>query len=569
VQQRRSGELNAQARKLGILARLHLAFWTLYFLVFWGRAFRFDAAGDLVAGHPHLWADWAIHFTLGNWMAYRQLVPAGNPLLLGAPLGYPFAADLLSAVLIRCGLPMVSAFVLPSLLFSVLLVFALFYFLRTLFRSQAVAVVGSALFLCAGGLGFLAFFRDVAASGHPLSTLLDPPHEYTRLGGTPIVLLSVIEAIVVPQRSFTHGFPLAVIALGLIHTARDTEPRAPRARWIRLIGAGVILGVMPIVHAHTLLAVFVILCCWSVGHVLYGASGTRLQRMKPWAVVAATTAAVALPLIWRFLRGVGGDFVRWFPGWYARELHVSWTWFWLENWSLTPVLALAGLAVLLRRCETRRRKLETLFVFLPFFVLFVLLNLFLFAPWLFDNTKLLASASVGVSGLAAYALVSLWNGHGRGASAWLARPAAAVLLLASTASGAVDAYRTLRVERQGNVMYTAEALGLAEWARRHTAAGSVWLTGDQHNHWLTNLTGRQSVMAYRGWLWSQGYHYQETERDVARMLATADEALLARYGIDYVVIGPDERSSWHATERAFERYPVAARSGSYTVFRIR
>jgi uncharacterized membrane protein len=76
-------------------------------------------------------------------------------------------------------------------------------------------------------------------------------------------------------------------------------------------------------------------------------------------------------------------------------------------------------------------------------------------------------------------------------------------------------------------------------------------------------------MAYRGWLWSHGYAYQETERDVARMLETADPTLLARYGVDYAVVGPDEKENWHATERAFERFPVVARSGSCTVYRIR
>jgi uncharacterized membrane protein len=76
-------------------------------------------------------------------------------------------------------------------------------------------------------------------------------------------------------------------------------------------------------------------------------------------------------------------------------------------------------------------------------------------------------------------------------------------------------------------------------------------------------------MAYRGWLWSQGYDYAAAERDVARMLETADTALLDRYGVDYAVLGPDERQRWHATDGAFARFPVATRSESYTVYRIR
>ena len=593
----RSGRPERSGRthlRLGLLARIHLALWTLYFGVFWYRAFRYDEAGNLVAGHPHLWADWAIHFTFGTTMAYREPIPLSSPLLLGERLAYPFASDLLSALLVKAGVPLVSAFVLPSLVFSLLLVLALFAFLRTLFRSEAVAVVGSWIFLCGGGAGFVAFIRDVATSAHPLLTLLGPAHDYTRLEGTSIVLLSVIEGMIVPQRSFTHGFPLALLALALVHSELGRrDPSGPaRPRWARLVVAALVLGLLPIVHAHTFLSVFVILACWTIGDVFFGEGvespqrgeeqvdspspqrgeggvrgGNALDRAKPWALVAAVTAALALPLIRVFLSSHLGDgFVRWFPGWYAKELQVGWVRFWLDNWSVTPLLAVAGLVLLVRRGETTKARLHTLFLFLPFFVLFLLVNLFLFAPWLFDNTKLLAAAAVGFSGLAAQALVELWGWR---RAVWSARVAAALLFLCATTAGAVDAWRMLTVERQGNVMYTAEELKLADWARTQTPVRSVWLTGDQHNHWLTNLTGRQTVMAYRGWLWSQGYRYEQAERDVGRMFESADAALLARYGIDYVVVGPQERGSWHASERTFARYPIVVRTRSYTVFRVR
>lgn len=77
-------------------------------------------------------------------------------------------------------------------------------------------------------------------------------------------------------------------------------------------------------------------------------------------------------------------------------------------------------------------------------------------------------------------------------------------------------------------------------------------------------------MAYRGWLWSHGHDYTALERDVARMYATADLALLARHGVDYVVIGPDERERWRADEQAYaRRFPVVKRSPSYVVFHVK
>jgi hypothetical protein len=336
------------------------------------------------------------------------------------------------------------------------------------------------------------------------------------------------------------------------------------------------------VHPHSLLAAFVILSFWAAGFVLLGETGRPWQRLRPWLFIALATALVALPLIkLHTAEGVSGSFFRWFPGWYAKELDVSWPGFWIRNWSLLPLLALAGLALWFTPNRKARERGRDALLFAPFFVLFALVNLIVFAPWIWDNTKLLAWATVGFSGLAAYFCVRLWQE----AAAWPRRQAArrtgilvasyavrlAVLAAigVSVASGAIDAWRILRVDRHGNVMYTQEDFRMGRWAREETDPRSVWLTGDQHNHWAVNLTGRQPLMAYRGWLWSTGYDYGQIEADIGRMFATADPLLLARYRVDYAVIGPDERNNWKADEAAFAaRFPVARRSDHYTVYRI-
>jgi hypothetical protein len=443
-------------------------------------------------------------------------------------------------------------------------------------------VVGSSLFLLGGGIGFVDFLRDVAAAPHPLAILAAPPHEYTRLASRGIVLVSILDGLIIPQRSFTLGFPLALLALAEVHaTLLADEPAGAvpltAGRRLRLAAASLVLGVMPVLHPHTFLAAFVILGCWAIGDVAAAPAPARWAHARRWAVVATIIAAVAVPLLQRFVLGhVGKGFVRWYPGWYARELHVSWPAFWLANWSVTPLLAVAGLLPFLARHGSRADRTRASFAVLPFFLLFGLVNLFLLAPWIYDNTKVLAWADVGLSGLAAMAIVTLWRAAPGAPGTWggaqrtaLARGAAALLLAVATAAGTIDAWRTLRVDLHRHVMYTAEDLRLASWAKRGTLPDSTWLTGDRHNHWVSNLTGRQTVMAYRGWLWSQGYDYAPIERDLARMLETADPGLLARYRIDYAVLGPDERQNWHATDRAFERFPVVARSENYTVYRVR
>lgn len=562
---------------------LYFGLWGIYFSYFWARVFHVDAAGNLFAGHAKIWADWALHFALGNAMLERQLLPDSSPLLLDAPFSYPIAADLLSALLMRAGMDMLPAFVLPALACSLLLVAALYVFLRTLFGTASVAALGGSLFLLAGGLGFVEFFRDLADAPAPLAVLLDPPRSYTDLPGSPVVLISIIDSMILPQRAFTLGFPLALFALAAIHATLAAAPGAVdwRSARLRLTLAGLALGSLPVVHPHSLLAAFVILACWMPATLLRDPGGPTWQRLRPWLLIAAVTTLVAVPLILAHTAaGVSGDFFRWFPGWYARELGIAWPAFWIQNWGPLPILALGGLWLRLSALDTARRRAAEAFYLAPFLALFGLVNLFLFAPWPWDNTKLLVWAAIGLAGLAAHLCVQIW----RSAAAWVGErpdPASRLAALAArlavlggvavcTAAAGIDAWRSLRVDRQRILMYSAEDLWLGAWAREYTHPRSIWLTGDRHTHWVSNLAGRQPVMAYRGWLWSTGYDYRAVEADVARMFRRADPALLARYRVDYVVIGADERQTWGADEARFAaRFPVALRSATETVYDLR
>ena len=78
------------------------------------------------------------------------------------------------------------------------------------------------------------------------------------------------------------------------------------------------------------------------------------------------------------------------------------------------------------------------------------------------------------------------------------------------------------------------------------------------------LTGRRLLMGYDGHLWSHGLDYMPRKTDVQRMYAGEPDApaLLTKYGVRYVVVGPFERSSdaIKLNEAFWSRYPVVAQS---------
>lgn len=570
---------------------IYFAGWILFFASFWARALYYDAQGNLMAGHINIWGDWAAHFTMGSAMGYRELFLTHSPFLIGAKFSYPFIANLLAGVLIRFNIPFIYAFILPSFLFSVLTVFSLYFFYKALFHSPKIAVLASLIFLLNGGVGFVFFARDIAFSPQPLDTFINPLHEYTRLDDENLKWISVIDSMIIPQRAFTLGFPLAVIVLTLIYQSVMNTVEKSHQDWrvvlTRLMLAGLILGWLPLFHTHSFLALGVILPWWAVASGVLAVGTKKIWSwFWRWSVVGLCAAPIAgLLFIFFFFNQVSDGFLKWYPGWLAKEFGMNWLLFWFKNWGITPLVGLLGYWYWVTRGPIfLKKKLLNSVVsagtFLPFWLLFIMANLWLFQPFSWDNTKLLAWASLGISGLAAYAIAVTLRRYAPAKTSkkwwlkirhYLAVTAAVACFLIMILSGTIDAYRIQRIQLHSYQMYTAEELQLATWTKTHTPIGAVWLTGDQHNHWLFNLTGRQSILTYRGWLWTHGYDYLTQEHDVIAMLTDPhnNAPLFTKYGISYVVIGPNEIIHWDANEVAFhELFTPVQETENYTIFQV-
>ena len=138
-----------------------------------------------------------------------------------------------------------------------------------------------------------------------------------------------------------------------------------------------------------------------------------------------------------------------------------------------------------------------------------------------------------------------------------------------TAAGPLDVWRT--ASRQiGYLAFDADAVAVAGLVRGSTPAHSIFLNRPTYNSAIV-LTGRPSLIRYPGHLSSHGIDYQEREEDAKRMYAGGPEAvrLFEKYGVEYVLISPDERSSMGPNEAFFARFPVAAETGRYKVYKVR
>lgn len=474
-------------------------------------------------------------------MAERSLLLKNSPILLGAGFNYPFVVNLISAIFIRLGVPFFAAFVVPSFIITWVSVALLFGLFSLWLKSQKQAILATMIFLFNGGTGIFWVMQQE-------NKLVESTH-ISDLG---IEWISVINSTLIPQRSFGLGFLVGLFCLILLFVSWQKNKNL-RPQTIFLVS--VLLGLLPIIHMHTFISLAVILACL----VLVTLQKNPWQKNKDWILLGISTAIISLINIKIFYPDLlGSSNIRFQLGWMASENSLGIFEFWWRNWGVVPILAVFGLML-------SYKKHPKIFPWLlGSLALFVLGNLFIFQAYVWDNTKLFAWASVGFSALTVMALEQFWQKKNLG-------KALAIFIFSFTiASGAYDAFYTLKFDAHSYQMYSKEEIDLSNWAKSSTDPNSIWLTSDQHNHWLYNLTGRQPIMGYQGWLWSHGYDFESTASDVGKMFSqpAESESLFKKYQIDYIVVGPGERAYFAAKNSDFEKlFEKIKSSENYDIFR--
>jgi len=205
-----------------------------------------------------------------------------------------------------------------------------------------------------------------------------------------------------------------------------------------------------------------------------------------------------------------------------------------------------------------------LWFYIPFAFLFVVSNAAKLAPWEWDNIKVLIYWFVGSIPLVAFAIAWIWQKQDV-----LFKIAAGLCFVALIASGALDVWRVVSAQINYKV-FDKDAVEIAKQIKVRTPPDAVFLNAPTYNTAIA-LTGRQSLMRYPGHLGSHGIDYGERESDVKRIYQGAADAtgLMEKYGVNYVIVSPEERNLGSINEQFFSRYPIMAESGQYKVYKIK
>ena len=564
----------------------YFLFYAFTAVILWkvfNRAVIEDETG-LSTGLLNNFGDLPFHLSVITSFVFGNNFPPEDPTYAGVRFTYPFISDFVSAVFVRCGADLRESMFIENYFLGLAFVGLIHRWALVMLRDKLAAIITPLIVLLNGGLGWTLLFSKAGSSeGGLFGVLMDLPPSFTVIPETTWRWGNAISALLIPQRGFLMGLPLATIAFtqwwitneksrGFTPMNADQKPtnkkkskvserqksvwqEDPNARFSlntrRMIAAGVAAGLLPLVHAHSFVVVMAMAGCLALIQ----------RRWREWFTFFAVASVIAVPqLLWSTIHSSvnAGSFFAWEVGWdHGNENPIF---FWLKN---TGIFIPLIFAAILNRGDGYLVPKRLLLFYLPFTLCFIIPNVLKMAPWIWDNIKVLYYWWLASAPIVALLLAKLWRQS-------RIRKVIAVLLFACvTLAGALDvagiAMRSIKYQ-----VFDAAGLRFAELVKEQTTPRALIVHAPVHNTPVF-LTGRRSLMGYPGHIWTHGLEFLQRESEIRRIYLGAPDAeqLIRNYGIEYAVVGPQEDVVTHVNEQFFTRFQKVGEVGGYKLYKIK
>ncbi|MEK6279906.1 MAG: hypothetical protein AABN95_06090 [Acidobacteriota bacterium] len=586
-------------------AQIPVGYTSLYLMVavvLWTcfqRAMLLEPDG-MYTGLPNNYGDLPFHLSVITSFVYGNNFMPEDPTYAGVFFTYPFLTDFISALFVYCGASLRQSMFLENFVVGLALFGLVHNWALVMLRDRLAAVITPLLVFLNGGLGWIFLWTTYSNTNSFTEFLKALPSSFTIIPETTWRWGNAMSTLLIPQRGFLLGLPLAVIVFtqwwlsggpktggqGDAATMNDAETRgrdarkenkleksqkknkergvakrgsqldvsgSPRPRISsvqRMIAAGLVAALLPLVHAHSFVVVMMV-----------GAGIALLERRwRHWFAFFITASLFALPQLWWSTHNSAVDakrFFEWHFGWDHGNQDIIW--FWFKNSGLFIPLTIAAL---LWGGKQRLIPRRLLLFFLPFMLCFIVPNVLKLAPWIWDNIKVLFYWWLGSAPLVALLLARLWK------QGLTQRVAAGILFVCLIGAGALDV-ATIMFRSTKLGVFDARGIAFAESIKDKTTPRALVMHAPVHNHPVF-LTGRRSLMGYPGHIWSHGLEFVPRQTEIRRVYAGSPDALsiLRKYGVDYVVVSPLERSQMPVNDQFFSNFEIAGEVGAYRLYKI-
>ncbi|MEY2546886.1 MAG: hypothetical protein QOG48_2003, partial [Verrucomicrobiota bacterium] len=530
-------------------ARLGLWFVGALFAIFAFRSFLWlyyiDGAEWKIQS-PNNLGDLALHLTyIKNFASGVHLWP-DNPIYIASKMRYPAGVDLFNALPVMLHVDLAQSLVWIGLLGSLGTFYALWRW------GGEFTVAG---FLFNGGVAGFQYLRTFEFKDYQ--------------GVNDIAWKSIPLSMFVTQRGWLYAFPVGLLLLwhwrekfyskngGTTSVSSQefgTTQRSSLHVGLPFAAELALYASMPLFHVHTFLALSCVL-------VFLFAGGDAAMR-RHIALLIGGAFIPATFFVWLVSDNFhAGSMIQWSPGW-VRNDHTlgrsSFIDFWFVNFGILMPLVLALVVMCLTRFWKTELKPGEKFpedaaFLLPAIAIFLAGILFKFAPWEWDNLKLMVWSYFLVLPFLWTNLISKWS-----------EPVRVGVCIALFGSGFVSLFGGLAASKDG--------FGLANRGEVDgVCAGAAVLPEEArfasyptYNHPLL-LNGRKVVMGYPGHLWTQGFDYGKVENILRNLMNGAPNWREAArvLGVRYLFWGREEKINYATSHRPWETVAPIVSAGDW------
>lgn len=504
--------------------------------------------GGLYVGQS-TWGDLSLHLGIITSIAVQQKFPPEYSIFPGHMLNYPFLVDSLSSSLYLFGTPLRWAVLIPSYILAATLISGFFIFAYEVLKHKYAAAFSAMLFFFNGGFGFIYFMDGLRKDPSNFTRMFDEfYHTPTNYNEHFIRWSNTICDMIIPQRTTLAGWTFVLFGLWLLYRAITRGDRRC------FIYAGIIAGLLPMIHTHSFLALGVISIVWFFVYLTQ--SKDKKNYVINWVYFGAITAIAALPQLfyWTFRQSAEGGFLKLYFDW-ANEGDV-WLWFWVKNVGLVFILLFPALLA------SGRKMLS---FYSGAVILFIIADLVLFQPNSYDNNKLFYIWYMfSVILVSAY----VWTIYNRMEGIRARWSLIAVLLVMSTFSGVLTMGREIN---SSLLLFSSNDVEAADFIKANTPEDAVFLTADNHNNLVSSLAGRNILCGTASFLGFHGINMSNRASEVEQMYKSPGSfgSLSAKNKVDYVLFSGWEKDKFKVDAKYFQdNYPKVYEKGDIEIFAI-
>ena len=505
-------------------------------------------------------------------------------------MSYPFIPDWHSASLVVAGASDIRwAILLPSFLIIISFIVLLFCFCRRflsasqtrMYLSQTRMFNGTSflaviIFLTVGGVGG---FSVLANRKWDFDSIFY--HDCTQFTHTdrPIYWFHTVCHILLPQRSALFAYPIVILVSSCIFQAVNDTSYIPSSQKNALfLISGFVTGLLPLVHAHSLLCLAMIFIPYALLHPIRSFSinkdtGLFIHWLR-FGIPIVIESVLQIPVYLDRLVSETGEshssFISYNPlvshspwreyvtGWGLYDNFMNFWVIWLKGIGLFVPLAIIG-ALFLDRKQLK--------LYLSFTVIFVVANIIQFQPWDKDNTKLFVIWVFVATAVVSNVIVKIWH-----APSFLTKIIAVLIVFSLVLTGSI------MLVRESNLWWQfmdPEDQQFGDWVAANSEPNDIFIVNDSHIHPVTNLAGKTALINMAGWVQSHGYpgmwlRYNDLRSMLSKPLYSYH--IYQKYNISY--IAKDWRlANDNNLDLDFflfsEDVDIVYDSGKYSVFDVR